>query len=78
MIESKNRKRDQLVDLIREIWSVEVKPMMLTPEQQRKQEASLDVPMPVSWLSDISVHIKALREVSDYQAEEVYQCVQLL
>ena len=34
--------------------------------------------MPMSWLSDISGHIKALREVSDYQAEEVFECVNIL
>lgn len=42
---------------------------MIAVSKSQSQQTDLDVPMPVSWLSDISLHIKSLREVSDYQAE---------
>jgi hypothetical protein len=36
------------------------------------------VPMPISWLSDIAEHIKQLKEMNDFQRDEVYQLLQLL
>ena len=29
-------------------------------------KANTDVPMPISWLSDISEHIKTLKEMNDF------------
>ena len=34
--------------------------------------AKTDVPMPISWLSDISEHIKTLKEMNDFQTDEVF------
>lgn len=34
--------------------------------------------MPISWLSDIAEHIKQLKEMNDFQRDEVYQLLQLL
>ena len=31
-----------------------------------------EVPMPISWLSDISEHIKTLKEMNDFQTDEVF------
>ena len=40
--------------------------------------AAADVPMPISWLSDISEHIKTLKEMNDFQTDEVFQIVNML
>ena len=37
-----------------------------------------DVPMPISWLSDIADHIKQLKEMNDVQRDDVYQLYLLL
>ena len=37
-----------------------------------------DVPMPTSWLSDISEHIKTLKEMNDFQTDEVFYIVNML
>ena len=37
-----------------------------------------EVPMPISWLSDISEHIKTLKEMNDFQTDEVFQIVNML
>jgi len=37
-----------------------------------------EVPMPISWLSDISDHIKTLKEMNDFQTDEVFQIVNML
>ena len=34
--------------------------------------------MPISWLSDISDHIKQLKEMNDQQTEDVFQIVGML
>ena len=34
--------------------------------------------MPISWLSDISEHIKTLKEMNDFQTDEVFQIVNML
>ena len=34
--------------------------------------------MPISWLSDISEHIKTLKEMNDFQMDEVLQIVNML
>ena len=33
---------------------------------------AVEVPMPISWLSDISEHIKTLKEMNDFQTDEVF------
>jgi hypothetical protein len=32
-----------------------------------------EVPMPISWLSDIADHIKQLKEMNDSQRDDIYQ-----
>lgn len=34
--------------------------------------------MPISWLSDIADHIKQLKEMNDFQRDEVYQLLNIL
>jgi len=34
--------------------------------------------MPISWLSDISEHIKTLKEMNDFQTDEVFQIFNML
>lgn len=34
--------------------------------------------MPISWLSEIAEHIKQLKEMNDFQRDEVYQLLQIL
>ena len=36
------------------------------------------IPMPVSWLGEISTHIKQLKEMNDFQTDEVFQIVNML
>ena len=38
----------------------------------------MDVPMPISWLSEISDHIKQLKEMNDFQMDEVFRIVNML
>ena len=35
-------------------------------------KTTTDVPMPISWLSDISEDIKTLKEMNDFQTDEVF------
>jgi hypothetical protein len=34
--------------------------------------------MPVSWLSDIADHIRQLKEMNDFQRDEVYQLLNIV
>ena len=38
----------------------------------------MEVPMPISWLADIAEHIKQLKEMNDFQTDEVFQIVNSL
>ena len=37
-----------------------------------------EIPMPVNWLADIADHIKQLKEMNDFQTDEVFQIVNML
>ena len=37
-----------------------------------------EIPMPINWLADIAEHIKQLKEMNDFQTDEVFQIVNIL
>jgi len=45
---------------------------------QTINSTSNEVAMPISWLSDLQEHIKQLKEMNDYQRDEVYKSLNML
>jgi hypothetical protein len=71
-------KNDRITDLIKDLWLEEVQAKKVGAFQTIATTtgdftAVPDVAMPISWLAEISDHIRQLKEMNDTQRDEVYQ-----